>query len=82
MLYVSCPSVIAPSLTGELGFEDYIRITAVCVLSGLLSGYIMLFAARELVFWSYLRGMNPDNVAAPFVTALGTWGVLCHRCST
>ncbi len=47
------------------------QLMAVCVLSGIICGAAMLWGSTWLVYFSYSRGLNPDNIAAPFVTTVG-----------
>jgi mgtE-like transporter len=48
-----------------------ISLMCTCVVSGIVSAYIMLYASKWLIFASYNAGYNPDNLAAPACTTLG-----------
>lgn len=62
---------VGAGVLGEGRRPPLVDLLVVCALSGVSSAYVMMYAARQLVYRSYERGANPDNVAAPFVTTLG-----------
>lgn len=66
--------------TGVLvGVEvDVLRILIISVLAGMFSGLILAFLTVGVAVYSYLRGIDPDNITAPLMATIGDFiTVLC-----
>jgi mgtE-like transporter len=46
-------------------------LVAIAVLSGAISGVLLVTAVVSVVFLGYRRGLNPDTLAGPVVTTTG-----------
>jgi mgtE-like transporter len=46
-------------------------LVAIAVLSGAISGVLLVAAVVSVVFLGYRRGLNPDTLAGPVVTTTG-----------
>ncbi|WP_255198412.1 magnesium transporter [Halorarius litoreus] len=46
-------------------------LVGIAVLSGLISGSVLIVAVVSVVFVGYRRGLNPDTLAGPVVTTTG-----------
>ncbi len=53
------------------GGGSLLQLVGIMVIAGLLSAILMLSALVSVVFVSYRRGIDPDNVVGPLVTTLG-----------
>jgi len=74
-VFLPCLLLVSSEPTDEMeavgAFSYFLRTICISLASGLCCGYIMLAASHHLVFQSFARGYNPDNIAPPFVTTLG-----------
>jgi mgtE-like transporter len=59
--------------TGVLtGVEvDILRLLIISMVAGMLSGVILVFLTIGVAVYSYLRGIDPDNIAAPLMATVG-----------
>ncbi|WP_336134121.1 magnesium transporter [Natronomonas amylolytica] len=48
-----------------------VELVGITFLAGLLTSVVLVFGLLILVFGSYERGMDPDNLIGPIVTMLG-----------
>jgi mgtE-like transporter len=48
-----------------------VELVGITFLAGLLTSVVLVFGLLVLVFGSYERGMDPDNLIGPIVTMLG-----------
>ncbi|MEM2874432.1 MAG: magnesium transporter [Candidatus Hadarchaeales archaeon] len=66
--------------TGVLtGVEvDVLRILVISILAGMASGFILAFMTIGVAVYSYLKGVDPDNITAPLMATVGDFvTVLC-----
>ena len=67
---------------GSTSEANLIFLLRVALISNLMSFLVISFFALGLAFLAFQRGLNPDNVVIPFITALSdTAGTLALRLS-
>lgn len=66
-------AVVAFGSLALLGVEggDLLELLGIMVVAGALSAVLMLSVLVSVIFLSYRRGSDPDNVIGPVVTTLG-----------
>lgn len=63
---------LATVVAGVLGLEaTLLDMVLIALLAGLLSASCMLVFTLFIAFYSYRRGLDPDNVTTPFITLAG-----------
>ena len=63
---------LATVVAGILGLEaTLLDMVLIALLAGLLSASCMLVFTLFIAFYSYRRGLDPDNVTTPFITLAG-----------
>jgi mgtE-like transporter len=63
---------LATVVAGVLGLEaTLLDMVLIALLAGLLSAGCMLVFTLFIAFYSYRRGLDPDNVTTPFITLAG-----------
>jgi mgtE-like transporter len=65
--------VLSWAILQVLGRESarLVELVGITFLAGLLTSGVLVFGLLLLVFGSYERGMDPDNLIGPIVTMLG-----------
>ena len=53
------------------GRNDFVDLTFMCSLTGLLALPLMLLITFGITFLTYLKGLDPDNFSAPIITFTG-----------
>lgn len=41
------------------------------LLAALIQVFVLLYIAQIIIFWMWRKGINPDDAAIPYLTALG-----------
>ncbi len=63
---------LATIVAGALGLQAaLLDMILIALLAGLLSASCMLLFTLFIAFYSYRRGLDPDNVTTPFITLAG-----------
>jgi len=64
--------LLATMVAGLLGLQvTLLDMVLIALLAGLLSAGCMLLFTIFIAFYSYRRGLDPDNVTTPFITLAG-----------
>lgn len=48
-----------------------VELVGIMLVSGTLTSFVLIFGLLGLIFASYARGLDPDNLVGPIVTTLG-----------
>lgn len=66
-------AVLSWGILELLGRESarLVELVAIMLVSGILTSVTLIFGLLGLVFVSYERGLDPDNLIGPIVTTLG-----------